>query len=178
MNNVFRKGVCQNHCRSQCHSCDNRAKDCCSCNNSYQTGPMDIDLQRVVGTIHKERIDELANNFLEEYYDKVGRIGWNAIQHIYIPDSVITCNCHVYSGGHEFLNALSNEYIKRANFGGLGATWSQIDESKIMITVFGEIQFIGFTGDCSGIGNFSDTFIINAFSNDVCAVTHHNFNFK
>ena len=145
MNNVFQKRGCQNHFRPQCNSCDHCSQSqnhcsCnrCSCDNSdYHGASIDIDAQRIIGAIQREHIDEIANTFLAEYYEKVSSTGWNAIQHIYTPDAVIACNCNIYSGGHEFLNALSNEYIKRANFGGLRATWSQIDESTMVITEIG-----------------------------------------
>lgn len=127
------------------------------------------------GIIPPDRTNELANYFLEEYYTKVGNVGWNAALHLYAENAVIGCNSNVYHGGHEFLNALSGNYIRRANFGNLQATWSQIDESKMLVSVFGEIQFMSFTGDFSGVGHFSDTFIIKAFSDDTYGVISHHF---
>lgn len=179
MSSVFGNGCNNNRCcdgcrnytsrqnRRSCHNCE------CQC-----VEPMDIDTHRMFGIIDPNRTEELANHFLQEYYDKVNQIGWNAVLHLYAPDATICCNTNIYNGGHEFLNALSNEYIKRANFGSLGSTWSLIDESKMVITVFGEIQFLSFMGDCTGVGNFSDTFIIKAFPDETFSVVQHHFYFS
>jgi len=139
---------------------------------------MDIDNNNVFGVIQSDQVNDLANHFLEEYYGKVGNVGWNAIQHVYTPESIISCNTRVYTGGHQFLNALSGEYIRRANYGQMNATWSQIDESKMMITVFGEIQLVSFTGECSGVGHFSESFVIRAYPGQMYAVTHQHFYFS
>jgi hypothetical protein len=178
MNSAFQRRNCNDRCRQSSDDCG-----CgCRCNSHNrcrcQTAPMDIDSHRMFGIIDSSQVEALANHFLEEYYQKVSQIGWNAVLHLYAPEATISCNTHVFSGGHEFLNALSGDYIKRANFGNLGSTWSVIDEAKMTITVFGEIQFVSFTGDCGGVGHFSDTFIIKAFPDDTYGVIQHHFYFS
>ena len=169
MNSVFQKDRCNHCCRHR--NCDHCGGNCCG------PEPMDIEPHHLFGVIDPSQMNELANSLLEEYYQRVSNVGWNSVLFLYVPNAVISCNTNVYSGGHEFLNALSNEYIRRANFGNLLATWSLIDESKMVVTVFGEIQFVGFTGDCSGVGHFTDTFILKAFPDQTYGITHHFFYF-
>ena len=178
MSSVFQRDW-NNHscrCRSQC-GCSRSCNSCCQ-SRSCGSDPMNVDLNNMFAIIDPSQVELIANQFLEEYYQKVSNIGWNSVLHLYVPDAVITCNTNIYSGGHEFLNALSNEYIKRANYDGLGSTWSLVDESKMVITVFGEIQFVGFTGDCSGVGHFSDTFVLKAYPNETYGIIHHSFYFS
>jgi hypothetical protein len=139
---------------------------------------MDIDSPHLFGIIDPSQTEALATHFLEEYYHKVSNIGWNAVMHLYVPDAVISCNANIYSGGHEFLNALSGEYIRRANYDNIVSSWVLIDESKMVVTVFGEIQFVGFTGDCSGVGHFADTFVLKACPNETYGVVYHSFYFS
>jgi hypothetical protein len=174
MNSVFQKGNCNGHGSGCGCSCRCSSQNRCNCQQDW----MDIDTHGMFGIIDPSQTDDLANHFLEEYYHKVHQIGWNSVLHLYVPEAVISCNTHVFSGGHEFLNALSGDYIKRADYGSMMATWSLIDESKMTITVFGEIQFVSFTGDCSGVGNFSDTFIIKAYPDNTYGITTHHFYFS
>jgi hypothetical protein len=139
---------------------------------------MDIDQQYLFGAIEPGNVEALANHFLEEYYSNIIHNGWNSVQYFYSPDATIICNTQIYNGGHEFLNALSQDYIRRANYGESQASWYQIDESKMIINVFGEIQLVSFTGNHSEIIYFSDSFVIRAYPDSTYAVTHHTFNFN
>lgn len=120
-------------------------------------------------------MDHLVNSFLEEYYYKTSIIGWNAVQHLYKPDSVINYNNNTYHGGYSLLNNLSYNYVKRANYKDLKTSWFMIDNSSIVINIFGDIQFVSFMNTLSNFNTFSECFIIKAFPGNICYVDYHSF---
>ena len=182
-----RKCECKCECKCKCKvdyvcECNHHTNPVSSCHifpnsNRWYKEYSDVESKDNTG-LTSDQANELVTFFIDEYYSKVHNLGWNAILHIYVADAIISCNGNVYTSGPHFLNGMSQGYIKRANYLLHSATWSIIDENTILVTVFGEVQLVSFTGDVSGVGNFSDTFIIRAAPNKTYGVLNHHFYFN
>jgi uncharacterized membrane protein len=123
------------------------------------------------------KIEQLTNNFLQDYYSKTSEDGWNTVQHLYEPYSIINYNSNKLHGGYELLNYLSYNYVKKANYKNLKTSWFIIDNLSIVINIFGNIQFVSFFNSLSKFHTFSECFIIKMISNK-CHVSHHSFDYS
>ena len=125
---------------------------------------------------HATEPGTLATHFLAEYYRNTSNIGWNAVQYLFDQNCTVICKDRNVGNAHDLLNALSTEYIKRANYGDIRTKWVVINNNSMLINVFGHIQFVGFTGSLSNVHSFSETFILTS-TNGAIRCTHHMFDF-
>ena len=119
----------------------------------------------------------IAMHFLAEYYRCIFNIGWNATQYLFAQSCVVMCKDRLIGNAYDLLNALSMEYIKRANYDIIHTKWIPINKNRMIISVFGRIQFVSFSGVLGNIMYFSETFILSPFNGDI-KCTHHIFDFQ
>lgn len=144
---------------TNCTNCKTSIWNVCSgtCSGACPSATIDHTMIDAVDMSH------ISQCFLDEYYPIVANKGWNKTMHFYAADARICCNSNIYDSCHDFLAAMSGDYVQRANYQNLQANWSPIDHRTALINVFGEIQLVSFTGLFTGVGHFSDTFVIKAF---------------
>lgn len=157
-----------------CINCANYT-NCATCGNPNKTSIWNACPTYPNQEMINNHMDLLrvSQRFIDEYYQIVSTAGWNKTMYIYATNPTIACNNTIFDSGHDFLAGLSSDYIQRANYGLINANWSLIDEYTSLVTVFGEIQLVNFTGGVSGIGHFSDSFVIKMLPGNTYAVTNH-----
>ncbi len=137
-------------------------------------------IQIIHPIISQNQIDPgtVANHFIIEYYRNVSNIGWNACVYLFDANCVVTCKDKNLGNAHGFLNFLSSESIKRANFDKMKTGWLLLTADTMMIHVFGHIQFVSFDTrfKTSLWLPFIEIFILKICDNNI-RCTHHIFNF-
>lgn len=119
----------------------------------------------------------VVNHFLIEYYRSTSNIGWNAAMYLFDPNCSVICRDKHVGNAHNFLNTLSTEYIKRANYNSLRSKWMKLNNNSILINVFGHIQFVGFNGHVTGSAPFTETFVLTTTNIGNVSCTHHMIDF-
>lgn len=121
--------------------------------------------------------ESVANQFVSEYYRKVSNIGWNTVVHMFDQNCIVNIKNKNIGNSHNMLNFLSSEYIKRANYDNLRVKWFVIEKNKLLINVFGQIQFVTFGENVSKITTFTETFILTGKNNGDIKCTYHLIDF-
>lgn len=118
----------------------------------------------------------ISNSFLTEYYKHTSLIGWNFVQNLFDHKCVVMLQDKNLGNEYDLLNFLSSNYIKSANYDNLRPKWVVINNTTLLVSVFGNIQFVSFNGDISNVIPFSESFVLTLSSNNnhntVCC-THH-----
>lgn len=118
----------------------------------------------------------IVNHFLIEYYRNASNIGWNATMYLFDQSCAVMCKDKHVGNAYDFLNLLSTEYVKRANYDSLRSKWIGLNNNSVLINVFGNIQFVGFSGSVTNIIPFTESFVLTANNNNVTC-THHMIDF-
>jgi hypothetical protein len=121
--------------------------------------------------------DSVARQFLSEYYRKVSNIGWNVVTDLFERNCVVIVKNKNVGNSYDMLNALSSEYIKRANYDNIRSKWVLISRDKMLLSVFGNIQFVLFNGSVSKIMQFNETFVLTGYPDGSVKCTHHLMDF-
>jgi hypothetical protein len=103
--------------------------------------------------------DKLANNFFTEYYKNVSNHGWTNAMYLMSNNCSIICKDKKFANPYEFLHHLFSELVKRANYDNIKSKWVVVDDIMIM-TVFGQIQFVFFDNSTGSALPFAETFVI------------------
>lgn len=140
-----------------CINCTN----CANCgNNSCQNNQLYTNLEFI------------ANSFIIEYYKNVSNTGWNAVMYLFDHQCTVMFRDKYIGNSYDLLNALSIEYIKRANYDILRTKWLLINQDTMLLQIFGNIQFVQFNGNSFCTVPFTETFVLkNDKTNIKC--THH-----
>ena len=77
---------------------------------------------------------------------------------------------------YDFLNVLSTESIKRANYNSIRSKWMTLTNNSVLINVFGNIQYVEFSGNMSTIITFTETFVLTGNNGNITC-THHMLDF-
>ena len=129
--------------------------------------------------IQNQHVDQLIasmNKFLIEYYGIISIIGWNGAMYLFDKQCVVIYKDKNVGNSYNFLNILSSEYIKRANYNSLKFKWVSINSNISLINVFGYIQFVGYSGYQTNIVPFTESFVMSAINGNIIC-THHMFDF-
>lgn len=118
----------------------------------------------------------VVDHFLVEYYRNTSNIGWNATMYLFDQHCTVMCKDKNVGNAYDFLNVLSTEYVKRANYESLRSKWIRLSNNIVLINVFGLIQFVGFNGNMTNILPFTETFVLTANNGNVTC-THHLMDF-
>lgn len=139
-------------------NCSGYYSGCCNCKNTNPT----LDPLVVI------------NQFLTEYYKNTSCSGWNTCQYLFDQNCAVLCKSRIVGNAHDLLAIFSSEYVKRANYDQLRTKWVLINQTTLLINVFGKIQFVGFTESVSSVVPFSESFILSLNqSNGIIKCTHH-----
>ena len=157
----FSMGMSCNGGQCECHRHHNNNHNC----NGLNTNPgTNVDPGNAV------------LQFLNEYYKNTTLTGWNASLYLFDHNCMVVCKDKHIGNAHDMLNAFSSEYVKKANYDHVRCKWFVLNNTTLLINVFGQIQFVGFSGNVSSIVTFSETFILSLnTSNGVIKCTHHLF---
>lgn len=143
------------------------------CNNCHNCGNTNLAHNRQNQSLDPSTV---VNHFLIEYYRNASNIGWNATMYLFDQQCTVMCRDKNVGNAYDFLNALSSEYIKRANYDSLRSKWMAINNNSVLINVFGHIQFVGFNSHLTNIIPFTETFVLTANNGNV-SCTHHMLDF-
>lgn len=116
---------------------------------------------------HSTTIDPAAtaNQFFFEYYRTVSNVGWNSVMHLFDQNCIVIVKNKQIGNSYKMLNFFSTEYIKRANYDNIRFKWVILSKDKLLINVFGQIQFVTFNGAVSRIMPFTETFVLTSQGN-------------
>lgn len=180
----------------------NRIMSCCNCNAPHQylnfnqnnqalccnymhkchaqyTMQNNIGLHNTIDT--NGHIDSFAvtKYFITEYYRNVSSTGWNSVQHLFDFGCSVMLKDKNIGNEYELLNLLSLELIKKANYVNLRIKCTIVNNSNLLINVFGQIQFVSFNSKVSNTSAFTETFILSLIdtTNNKISCTHHIFDF-
>lgn len=121
--------------------------------------------------------ENVVSQFVSEYYRKVSNVGWNIVMHLFDQNSVVIIKNKNVGNSYNMLNFLSSENVRRANYDGIRTKWVVIEKTKLLINVFGQIQFVAFNGNVSRITTFAETFVLTIDKNGNVKCTHNLLDF-
>jgi len=116
-------------------------------------------------------IDKIANTFFTDYYKNVSNYGWTSVMYLFNPNCSVICKEKKFSTPYEFLNHIFNELIKRANYDNIKSKWVIVDDSMVM-TVFGQMQFVLFDNSVGSVLPFAETFVIKIENGEAKCCSH------
>ena len=117
-------------------------------------------------------VDKVANGFIGEYYKCVSNNGWTNVMYLFSSSCNIIFKEKKFSNPYEFLHYLFCEMVKKANYDNLKAKWILIDDETILISVFGQIQFVLFDNTINNPLVFAETFVIKLENSVAKCVSH------
>jgi hypothetical protein len=118
----------------------------------------------------------VADKFITEYYQNVSNGGWNSCLYLFDNSCVVICKEKIIGNAIDMLSAFSSEYVKKANYDKLHIKWVIINNTTLLINVFGYIQFVSFNNICSIGMQFTETFVLTINpNNNVIKCTCHLF---
>jgi hypothetical protein len=124
----------------------------------------------------QNNVSAIVNHFLIEYYRNTSNIGWNAAMYLFDKNCVVMFKDKNVGNSYDFLNVLSTESIKRANYNSIRSKWMTLSNNSVLINVFGNIQYVEFSGNMSTIIPFTETFVLTG-NNGNFTCTHHMLDF-
>lgn len=126
---------------------------------------------------------KLADIFSYKYYYMVSNFGWNTIYPLF--DKNCTNNCKNFTDTHnckqnlnvnEFVDVFKNAGIKRANFDDLSLNWVIVSNNRIVINVFGDMQFVAVNEQLSEPNKFAESFVLENNNGNILCI-HHTLDF-
>lgn len=118
----------------------------------------------------------VANQFLMEYYRGNSYVGWNMVAYLFDTNCIVYFKENLFNNFYDFINYISSENIKRANYGFIKSKWFVISSDIMLINTIGTLQFVSFNNLLTNILPFSEIFILKINKNNVVKCTHHNMN--
>lgn len=137
-------------------------------NKSYKDAMQIDQIFPIIPPNNQKSLDpkKTIDKFLSDYYKTITIIGWNHLSGLYNPNTMIIIKNHMVGNHHDFVSYLSQNYIKRANYGDLSSKWVVTDPKTVILNIFGSMQFIDFFGQTSATLKFTETFILTIATDD------------
>lgn len=127
--------------------------------------------------IHNQIDPETAvSHFSNEYYLGVSSSGWNTVQHLFDHSCSVIFRDKVIGNEHNLLNLLSSDFIRGAKYPVIRSKWIVLDSNRILLNVFGTMQFINSYGFSLPTMPFTESFIL-VLNNNRISCTHHIFDY-
>lgn len=118
----------------------------------------------------------VANQFLMEYYRGNSNVGWNTVAYLFDANCVVCFKDKLFNNFYDFINHISSENIKRANYGFIKSKWFVISSDIMLVNTIGTLQFVSFNNLVTNVSSFSENFVLKINENNVIKCTHHIMN--